>query len=102
VITHIVLWKIKDQALGMNKPELISKLISKLESLPAAIPQILSLSAGANQKQADAASDVALYSAFASWEDLQTYQEHPFHQEVVRFVKEIVTERRVVDYSDAE
>ena len=47
------------------------------------------------------AADVALYSEFASWDDLAAYQRHPEHLKVASFVQEIRLERHVVDYEIA-
>lgn len=98
MITHIVQWKIKDHALGMDKPALLQKLKSDLEALPADIEEILSLTVGVNEAEGDAASDIVLLSTFADWDALKGYQVHPSHQRVVSFVKQVVTERRVVDF----
>lgn len=98
MITHVVLWKIQNQALGLEKSELIEKLRADLEKLPAEIEEIISLNVGINAKPGDAASDVVLLTTFADWEALDIYQNHPAHQKVVGFVKQIVTERRVVDF----
>lgn len=98
MITHIVLLKIQDQALGLDKSELMEKLKADLEALPAQIEEIISLNVGINAQPGDAASDVVLLSTFADWDSLNRYQHHPAHQEVVAFVKQIVSERRVVDF----
>lgn len=98
MITHIVQWKIQDEALGMDKSELMTKLKADLEALPAVIEEITSLQVGLNEVESDAASDVVLISTFPDWDALKRYQIHPAHQEVVAFVREIVSERRVVDF----
>jgi hypothetical protein len=98
MITHIVQWKIQESALGMDKNTLLEKLKADLEALPADIEDILSLTVGINEVESDAASDVVLLSTFADWDALKRYQVHPSHQRVVSFVKQIVSERRVVDF----
>lgn len=98
MITHVVQWKIKDKALGMDTDAILQKLKSDLEALPAGIEEILSLTVGINEVESDAASDVVLLSTFADWEALKRYQVHPDHQRVVSFVKQVVSERRVVDF----
>jgi hypothetical protein len=100
MITHIVQWKVKDQALGLDKAGILSKLKADLEELTSEIPEIISLQVGINEKPSDAASDIVLLSTFADWQALERYQLHPAHQEVVGFVKEIAVERRVVDFED--
>jgi hypothetical protein len=98
MITHVVQWKIKETALSMDKPALLQKLKADLEALPSDIEEILSLTVGINEAESDAASDVVLLSTFADWPALNRYQTHPAHQKVVSFVKQVVTERRVVDF----
>ena len=98
MITHIVQWKIQENALGMDKSGILQKLKADLEALPSEIEDILSLTVGINEADSDAASDVVLLSSFADWEALKRYQVHPAHQRVVTFVKQVVSERRVVDF----
>jgi len=98
MITHIVQWKIQENALGMDKSGILQKLKADLEALPSEIEDILSLTVGINEADSDAASDVVLLSSFADWEALKRYQVHPAHQRVVAFVKQVVSERRVVDF----
>jgi len=100
MVTHVVCWKVKDGADGLDRDGILEKLKTDLEALPGKIDEILSLTVGINEKESDAASDVVLLSTFADWEALARYQDHPAHREVVGFVKGVVTERRVVDFED--
>ncbi|MCH8527275.1 MAG: Dabb family protein [Kiritimatiellae bacterium] len=98
MITHIVCWRVKDEADGLGKPELLEKMKAELEGLNGQISEIISLSVGLNEKPGDAASDIVLMSSFADWDALKRYVEHPAHQAVVGFVSRVVSERRVVDF----
>ena len=98
MIKHIVMWRLKEFANGVNKEENTRKLKSHLESLKSKIKEIKRIEVGINIKSSDAASDVVLYSEFDSMDDLEAYQRHPEHMKVVDFVNEIRLERRVVDY----
>ncbi|KRT65968.1 MAG: stress responsive alpha-beta barrel domain-containing protein [Candidatus Dadabacteria bacterium CSP1-2] len=98
MIKHIVMWRLKEFANGVNKEENARKLKSHLESLKSKIKEIKRIEVGINIKSSDAASDVVLYSEFDSMDDLEAYQRHPEHMKVVDFVNEIRLERRVVDY----
>lgn len=98
MIKHIVMWRLKDFANGVNKEENARKLKSHLESLKSKIKEIKHIEVGINIKSSDAASDVVLYSEFDSMDELEAYQRHPEHMKVVDFVNEIRLERRVVDY----
>ncbi|MBF8302929.1 MAG: stress responsive barrel protein [Candidatus Dadabacteria bacterium] len=98
MIKHIVMWRLKEFANGVNKEENARKLKSHLESLKSKIKEIKRIEVGINIKSSDTASDVVLYSEFDSMDDLEAYQRHPEHMKVVDFVNEIRLERRVVDY----
>lgn len=98
MITHIVCWRVKEQAEGLGKSEILDRMKSELEALNGQIPEIISLSVGLNEKPGDAASDVVLMSTFADWDALKRYVDHPAHQAVVGFVSRVVRERRVVDF----
>lgn len=94
MIKHIVFWNLKAENHDAN----LAKLKSDLEALPAKIPEIRDFEVGLNFNPADAAFEVALYSTFDSREAMQAYQQHPDHQELLSFVKGIVSDRAVVDY----
>ncbi len=95
---HVVMWALLDQAAGATKQENARQLKALLEALPARIPQIRTLEVGLSQTSSDCACDVVLITAFDSAADLETYQEHPDHQKVVDFARQIVDQRHVVDY----
>ncbi len=95
MIKHIVMWRLQDDSKAENAQE----LKRRLEALKATIPAIRHIEVGINIVENDpAASDVVLYSEFDSAADLQAYQAHPDHQEVVGFLNAVRTEKRVVDY----
>lgn len=98
MITHVVQWRVKDEAEGLTRADILEKMQCMLEALNGQIPEIITLSVGLNARPGDFASDIVLLSTFSSWEDLQTYAAHPEHQKVVEFVGKVVTERRVVDF----
>ena len=62
------------------------------------LKEIKHLEVGINAEASPHTADVALYSEFASWDDLAAYQKHPEHLKVADFVQEIRLERHVVDY----
>lgn len=98
MIKHIVIWKLKENAAGTGKTVNAQKLKEDIEALKEVIPEIKAIEVGMNIAASDQAGDVVLYSEFDSLADLEIYQNHSAHQDVVAFVKEIVSERRVVDY----
>jgi heme-degrading monooxygenase HmoA len=98
MIRHIVMWKLKAEALGMQKPALAAELKRRLEALPGQVPGILAFEVGLNVLESETSRDVVLVSAFDSLEALEAYAVHPKHQEVVAFVKQVVEERRAIDF----
>ncbi len=98
MIKHIVFWKLKDSARGKSKLDNSMELKNILEGLKDKIDVITKIEVGINMNSSDAAYDVALYSEFNSFDDLEKYQKHPEHLKVVSLVNEIRSERAVVDY----
>jgi hypothetical protein len=98
MIKHLVMWKLKDTAEGATKEQNAQKMKTALEALKHKIPQIRHIEVGVNFLQSDAAYDVALYSEFATEEDLALYQKHPEHKSVGVFVEKVRESRVVVDY----
>jgi hypothetical protein len=98
MLRHIVMWRLKDEYEGMDKNGIAHRMKERLEALQETVPQLGELEVGIDINGSENAADVVLYSSFADKDALDAYQKHPSHQEVVAFVKEVVTERRVVDY----
>jgi hypothetical protein len=102
MIKHIVLWKLKGCAEGAERDENARIIAARLQALAGAIPEIRRIEVGFNIATAEGAYDVALYSEFASREDLAVYQRHPAHQEVAGFIARVRESRAVVDYEATE
>ncbi len=98
MIKHIVMWRLRGEIGGAEKAENARAMKARLETLPQAIPEIRHLEVGLNIKDSERAADVVLYSEFDSPAALAAYIQHPAHQEVVAFVREIAGETRAVDY----
>ena len=99
MIKHVVMWRLKDGEAGASRMESAAEIKARLEALQGAVPGIVSLEVGVNELAGDTAADVVLISEFASMEDLEAYQKHPLHQEVVAFVQAVAVERRCVDFA---
>ena len=98
MVKHIVMWRLKEEALGATKEENARKLKESLEALVDKIEELNAAEVGFNFNPSDAAFDVVLYSEFEDREGLEAYQKHPEHVKIVEFVGEIRTDRAVVDY----
>uniref|UniRef100_A0A7C3W974 Dabb family protein n=1 Tax=Fundidesulfovibrio putealis TaxID=270496 RepID=A0A7C3W974_9BACT len=100
MIKHIVMWTLKDQAEGKTKAENLETMKALLEELPAKVPGVIDLEvATSGIFESVPATDIVLYTTFASKEALAAYAVHPEHLKVVAFVKSVVAERRVIDYA---
>ncbi len=97
MIKHIVMFKFKESAEGMDKAENIQSLKSKLE-LPARIAEIKFFEVGVNFSDVPVAYDLVLDSEFGSQEALYSYQKNPDHVAVANFVGKVCENRAVVDY----
>ncbi len=98
MIKHIVFFKLKANTPGKTKAENLKTLIARLEILPAQIEVIQDYEVGANLIQNGDRFDLALYSVFEDQAALNLYRDHPAHQDVVRLINEITSERTAVDY----
>jgi len=95
MLKHIVMFRFKDE----KKEENIAKTKELLEDLDGKIDELLKIEVGINKSIEDAGgSDLVLYSKFKDLEALDIYQKHPEHLRVLAFIKEVICERRVVDY----
>lgn len=98
MIKHIVFWKLKDEANGLGKQENALAIKQKLEALKGKIEGLIDIEVGFDFLQSPESADVVLYSIFKDKAALDFYQQHPLHKEVMPFIGEARSERRVVDY----
>jgi hypothetical protein len=99
MIKHIVFFNIADVADGKSKQENSEFIKIELEKLKNIIPEIINIEIGINHTDADNENyDIALYSEFASFADLDIYQNHPEHKKIAGYIGKIKTSRACVDY----
>lgn len=95
MIEHIVLFKFKSDITSKD----ISDMEIGLRSLINEIPQILSLSTGQNFSTRAKGFDQGLVVRFENRENLEIYQKHPAHQEMLKDkIKPIAADIIAVDY----
>lgn len=93
MIKHIVLFKLKDRS-----PESIEHTASILCSMNGKIGELLSLEIGTDVIRSERSFDISLTAVVESLEDLQTYQVHPVHQEIIAHMNEVKDVSIAVDY----
>ena len=94
-------FRFADEAQGRSAAANMDVLQTMLEALPPAIPQLRSLSCGKDLSRSPASFDFGLATTFDSLDDLEIYRVHPEHQKVVALIKDVTTERAVVDYESS-
>jgi len=100
MITHIVMWKLKDEAEGNGKEENFAVIRDRLEALLPVIPELKSIHVYRNVNPTDKNADVVLVTAFDSLEDLNVYATHPEHVKVGQFIASVTSARYAIDYRD--
>lgn len=99
MIKHIVFFSLAENAEGKAKAENAAIIKKELESLKNLIPEIKAIEVGINSPDAPQGNyDIALYSEFNNFADLDTYQEHPEHKKVAAYIGKVKTGRACVDY----
>ncbi len=94
MIIHIVMFKFKSE----NKEANIAKVVELLNALEGKIEVLKSMEVGVDFNQSERAFDMSLYSSFETKEALAEYATHPAHLDVVKVIKEVTSESKVVDY----
>lgn len=96
---HVVLWKMKEEAEGKSKAELAAEVKSRLDSLPAAIPEIKEYETAINIGDYGASFyDVSLISVFENRDTFWNYTKYPVHDEVVAYIQSVTVGEEIVDY----
>lgn len=98
MLTHIVMFRLKDSVLGKERDENMRELKLLLESLKDKIPFVKYLEVGINIGKSASAADMALYSEFDDFDALEAYRIHPEHVRAMEFIDKVCSERRVADY----
>lgn len=93
MITHIVLFKLKDRSI-----ESLEKARNILMSMENKIPELKHIEVGINITNSEISYDIALLTKFNSVEDLKAYQNNPLHLEIAEYVFSVEKSRVVVDY----
>ena len=99
MIKHIVFFRLADEAEGKSKLEnaqiIKQGLMSLLDKVPVLKPERVGINIP-NAKKTD--YDICLECEFESWEDVDTYQNHPEHLKVAGYITKCRTARAAVDY----
>jgi hypothetical protein len=97
MLKHVVMFKMKEND-QLTKERHTETLKEKLDELPGRVDVILKFETGLNIAASERAFDLVLVSEFKDENDLNIYKDHPDHQKVVVYLKEVCEETKVVDY----
>lgn len=98
MLRHIVMFRLKDEALGRSKAENALKIKLELESLRGRIPEIRALEVGINVNHLPGEWDLVLVSEFDDLEAMKRYQAHPEHVKAGEFISQVRSDRAFADY----
>ncbi|MFL6715364.1 MAG: Dabb family protein [Burkholderiaceae bacterium] len=98
MLKHIVMWKLKDQAEGLDRAANAQKMKELLDACAGIVPGILKFEVALAQPGLEATHDVVLYSEFADRAALDAYQEHPQHVALKPFIGAVREARQCMDY----
>ncbi|OQX73611.1 MAG: stress responsive protein [Campylobacteraceae bacterium 4484_4] len=93
MVRHIVFFKLNE-----NTPANKEALREKLLTLKPHIGELKALEVGINFSESERAYDLALVSDFEDEAALKRYATHPYHLDVIAYIKEVCSDTKVVDY----
>ncbi len=91
MVRHIVFMKFPDFSLAKSAKE-------KLLSMKEQIKELKEIEVGIDFSRSERSFDLALVTTFETKDDLESYRIHPYHQQIVKWLKENNTQTKVVDY----
>ena len=97
MIRHVVSWKLGEPDAAL-RGEQAAEVARRLNALMGVVPELRSVSAGANVAHPDANWDVTLVADVDSLDALEAYQAHPAHKEAGAYIKSVVASRVAVDF----
>ncbi|MEX2461369.1 MAG: Dabb family protein [Paenibacillaceae bacterium] len=93
MLTHIVFFKLKERT-----PEVVQKTKEVLLNMEGKIEQLLSIEVGADVVHSERSYDIALITRFNSLADLEIYNVHPIHKEVIAYMTTVRETSVSVDF----
>ncbi|PCH69873.1 MAG: stress responsive protein [Bacteroidales bacterium] len=98
MIKHIAMFKFKAFDSAEEKENYFTRLKDAFNGLDERIPEIKFLQIGFDQLHSDTSFDFIVNVDIENMEALPLYANHPEHLKVASVVKEMATDRKVIDY----
>ena len=96
-VLHMVMWKFKSTTAEENASQ-AKGLVEDFQAMKLFVPGLLEVHAGANALAVDGAFDFAICMRFATWADLEAYNQHSEHEKIKFKMRDIRIERAQVDF----
>ncbi|MFD2117321.1 Dabb family protein [Paenibacillus yanchengensis] len=93
MLTHIVLFKLKD-----NSAAKVEETAQVLRNMEGKIEELKYIEVGIDVLHSERSYDIALITKFDSMADMDKYQVHPVHQEVIKHMQQVRESSISVDY----
>lgn len=97
MIVHNVAFKMAAED-AATRAEHAAELARRLRALDGQVPGLVSLMVATDLGKIDTHYELVLVSTHATYEDLESYQAHPLHREVIDYGNTVVAQRACVDY----
>jgi hypothetical protein len=97
MITHIVIWKLKQDLSAADKDAALAKIKHDLEALDGKIDGLLKITVN-TELLSTSSADLMLYTEFESEAALAGYQTHELHLAAAVFVRSVIDNRLSSDY----
>lgn len=91
MISHIVLFKLIERSNAQ-------KAMDVLLGMKGKIPQLRHLEIGVDVLHSERSYDLALLTKFDSMEEMKTYQAHPVHVDILKYMTSVRESSVTVDY----
>jgi diamine N-acetyltransferase len=92
-LTHVVMFKFKKPTSAV-----LTEASAKLRALQGVVPTLIAIEVGQDVLHEGRSYDLVIINRFASQADLVAYQEHPEHQQVLDYLRPLVTSSVSVDF----
>lgn len=93
-LTHVVLFKLHDRS-----PDNIARTVARLHTLDGNVPTLRALEVGTDVVKSARSYDIALIARFDDLAGLDAYQVHPFHQDVLAYMRTVLDSAVAVDFA---
>lgn len=93
MLTHVVMVKLKQA-----DEQTLKKTKQVFENMEGKIPELRSIEVGIDILRSERSYDIVLITTFDSMEDMQAYQVHPVHKEVIEYLNTVKESSIAVDY----